>query len=185
MLPPLKPIAMKERISMIFIERGEIDVLDGSFVVIDKNGVRTHIPVGSLACIMLEPGTRVSHRAATLAARVGALLVWLIKIRASVYIGNLSTRLRDFIWEQVEQGLEDGNAVMAWNTNTASDYDFKTSAPTDMNRWNWTDSSSFPSIRLRPNRMKRRSNNLENRSTTQGQYGLPETPHSWYFSSAQ
>ena len=28
---------------MIFIERGEIDVLDGAFVVIDKNGVRTHI----------------------------------------------------------------------------------------------------------------------------------------------
>jgi hypothetical protein len=25
MLPPLKPIAMKERISMIFIDRGEID----------------------------------------------------------------------------------------------------------------------------------------------------------------
>lgn len=53
MLPPLKPIAMKERISMMFIEYGEIDVLDGSFVVIDKTGVRTHIPVGSIACIML------------------------------------------------------------------------------------------------------------------------------------
>ncbi len=61
---------------MFFIERGEIDVLDGAFVVIDKNGVRTHIPVGSVACIMLEPGTRVSHRAVGLAARVGTLLVW-------------------------------------------------------------------------------------------------------------
>jgi hypothetical protein len=39
MLPPLKPIAMKERISMLFIEKGEIDVLDGAFVVIDKTGV--------------------------------------------------------------------------------------------------------------------------------------------------
>ena len=27
-------------------------------------------PVGTVACIMLEPGTRVSHRAAALAARV-------------------------------------------------------------------------------------------------------------------
>ena len=85
MLPPLKPIAMKERISMIFIERGEIDVLDGSFVVIDKNGVRTHIPVGSLACIMLEPGTRVSHRAAALAARVGTLLVWVGEAGVRLY----------------------------------------------------------------------------------------------------
>ncbi len=85
MLPPLKPIAMKERISMIFIERGEIDVLDGAFVVIDKNGVRTHIPVGSLACIMLEPGTRVSHRAAALAARVGTLLVWVGEAGVRLY----------------------------------------------------------------------------------------------------
>jgi len=85
MLPPLKPIAMKERISMIFIERGEIDVLDGAFVVVDKNGVRTHIPVGSVACMMLEPGTRVSHRAAALAARVGTLLVWVGEAGVRLY----------------------------------------------------------------------------------------------------
>jgi CRISPR-associated protein Cas1 len=85
MLPPLKPIAMKERISMIFIEYGEIDVQDGAFVVIDKNGVRTHIPIGSVACVMLEPGTRVSHRAAALAARVGTLLVWVGEAGVRLY----------------------------------------------------------------------------------------------------
>lgn len=42
-----------------------------------KNGVRTHIPVGGVACLMLEPGTRVSHAAVTLASRVGCLLVWI------------------------------------------------------------------------------------------------------------
>ncbi|MBA4422675.1 MAG: subtype I-E CRISPR-associated endonuclease Cas1 [Syntrophus sp. (in: bacteria)] len=75
-LPPLKPIPMKDRISVIFVEKGNLDVLDGAFVVIDKNGVRTHIPVGGVACLMLEPGTRVSHMAVMLAARVGCLLVW-------------------------------------------------------------------------------------------------------------
>lgn len=75
-LPPLKPIPVKERISIIFIEYGQLDVLDGAFVVVDKNGVRTHIPVGSVACLMLEPGTRVSHAAVVLAARVGCLLTW-------------------------------------------------------------------------------------------------------------
>jgi hypothetical protein len=84
-LPPLKPIAMKERISPLFIEKGEIDVLDGAFVVIDKNGIRTHIPVGSIACIMLEPGTRVSRRAAALAARVGTLLVWVGEAGVRLY----------------------------------------------------------------------------------------------------
>lgn len=70
---------------MLFIEKGEIDVLDGAFVVIDKNGVRTHIPVGSVACLMLEPGTRVSHRAAALAARVGTLLVWVGEAGVRLY----------------------------------------------------------------------------------------------------
>ena len=64
---------IKERISVAFVERGEIDMLDGAFVLVNATGVRTHIPVGGVACIMLEPGTRVSHRAAALAARVGTL----------------------------------------------------------------------------------------------------------------
>jgi len=76
-LPPLKPIPMKDRISVLYIEKGNLDVLDGAFVVVDKNGVRTHIPVGDVACLMLEPGTRVSHAAVTLASRVGCLLVWI------------------------------------------------------------------------------------------------------------
>ncbi len=76
-LPPLKPIPIKDRISVLFVEKGNLDVLDGAFVVVDKNGVRTHIPVGGLACLMLEPGSRVSHAAVALASRVGCLLVWI------------------------------------------------------------------------------------------------------------
>ena len=76
MLPPPGPIQLKERVSLIFLEYGNLDVLDGAFVLVDKSGVRTHIPVGSVACIMLEPGTRVSHAAVVLAGRVGTLIVW-------------------------------------------------------------------------------------------------------------
>jgi len=61
---------MMQRISLNFTERGQIDVLDGAFVVIGKNGVRTHIPIRSIACVMLEPDTRISHRAAALAVHV-------------------------------------------------------------------------------------------------------------------
>lgn len=74
--PPLKPIPIKDRLSILFVEKGQLDVLDGAFVVVDKNGVRTHIPVGGLACLMLEIGTRISHAAVRLAAQVGTLLVW-------------------------------------------------------------------------------------------------------------
>ncbi|WP_049722718.1 type I-E CRISPR-associated endonuclease Cas1e [Gilvimarinus polysaccharolyticus] len=82
---PLKPIPIKDRNSMIFVEHGQIDVLDGAFVVIDKNGVRMHIPVGSVTCIMLEPGTRVSHAAIKLAAQVGTLLIWVGEAGVRLY----------------------------------------------------------------------------------------------------
>ncbi|AXQ28798.1 type I-E CRISPR-associated endonuclease Cas1 [Solimonas sp. K1W22B-7] len=77
MLPPLKPLPIKERISVLYVEKGNLDVLDGAFVVVDKNGVRTHIPIGGVACLMLEVGTRISHAAVRLAAQVGTLLVWI------------------------------------------------------------------------------------------------------------
>ena len=56
----------------------------------------------------------------------GRLAIWLLEVRAGVYIGNPSKRVREFIWEQVAEGVEDGNAVMAWSTNTESGYDFDT-----------------------------------------------------------
>lgn len=59
----------------------------------------------------------------------GRLAVWLLEIRAGVYIGSPSKKLREFIWEQVKQGVEEGNAVMAWTTNTESGYDFETIGP--------------------------------------------------------
>lgn len=74
---PLKPIPIKDRVSMVFVGKGNIDVRDGAFVVVDDvNGDRKHIPVGSVVCIMLEPGTRVSHAAVKLAAVTGTLLIW-------------------------------------------------------------------------------------------------------------
>jgi CRISPR-associated protein Cas1 len=73
---PLRPIPIKDRSAIIFLEYGQVDVIDGAFVLVDQNGVRVQIPVGGLACLMLEPGTRITHAAVTLAARVGCLLVW-------------------------------------------------------------------------------------------------------------
>lgn len=84
-LPPPRPIPIKDRASILFIEKGRLDVLDGAFVVVDKNGVRTHIPVGGLACLMLEPGARISHAAAALASRVGCLLVWVGEAGVRLY----------------------------------------------------------------------------------------------------
>ena len=84
-IAPPHPIPIKDRASILFIEKGRLDVLDGAFVVVDRNGVRTHIPVGGIACLMLEPGARVSHAAVALAARVGCLLVWIGEAGVRLY----------------------------------------------------------------------------------------------------
>ena len=56
----------------------------------------------------------------------GRLAVWLLEVRAGVYVGEVSRRVRDMIWEQVGILAEDGNVVMAWATNTESGFDFVT-----------------------------------------------------------
>ena len=58
---------------MVWLSYGQIDVQDGAIVLIDKDGAKTHIPVGGLACVLLEPGTRVTHAAIALMAQVGCL----------------------------------------------------------------------------------------------------------------
>ncbi len=56
----------------------------------------------------------------------GRLAVWLLEVRAGVYIGKVSRRVREMIWDQIENGIQDGNAVMIWSTNTESGFDFLT-----------------------------------------------------------
>ena len=56
----------------------------------------------------------------------GRLAVWLSEIRAGVYVGDVSRRVREMIWFQVNELAEDGNVVMAWATNTESGFDFIT-----------------------------------------------------------
>ncbi len=56
----------------------------------------------------------------------GRLAVWLLEVRAGVYVGDYSVKVRDVIWEQVKVGLEDGNAVMVWSAPTESGFEFLT-----------------------------------------------------------
>lgn len=105
---PLNPVPIKNRVSMIFLQYGQIDVLDGAFVLIDKTGIRTHVPVGSVACIMLEPGTRVSHAAIKLAAQVGTLLVWVGEAGVRLYASGQPGGARsDRLLYQAKLALDD------------------------------------------------------------------------------
>ena len=56
----------------------------------------------------------------------GRLGLWLIEVRAGVYVGDVSRRVRDMIGHNLEEGIENGNAVMAWTSNNESGFDFQT-----------------------------------------------------------
>ena len=86
------PIPMKERSTMVWLQYGQIDVQDGALVLIDKDGVRIHIPVGGLACLMLEPGTRITHGAVALAASVGCLILWVGEGGVRLYSAGATRR---------------------------------------------------------------------------------------------
>ena len=56
----------------------------------------------------------------------GRLAVWLLEIRAGVYIGKYSVKVRERIWSQVEAGIGKGDAVMCWSTPSDQGFDFTT-----------------------------------------------------------
>lgn len=84
-LPPPRPIPIKDRSTLVFVERAQLDVADGAFVAINADGTRTQIPVGGLAGLMLEPGARISHAAVGLAARAGTLVTWVGEAGVRLY----------------------------------------------------------------------------------------------------
>lgn len=56
----------------------------------------------------------------------GRLAVWLLEVRAGVYVGDVSRRVREMIWHHISELAEEGNVIMAWATNTESGFDFIT-----------------------------------------------------------
>ncbi|WP_136646433.1 type I-E CRISPR-associated endoribonuclease Cas2e [Tabrizicola sp. YIM 78059] len=56
----------------------------------------------------------------------GRLKVWLLEVRAGVFVGDYSARTRERIWDQVVAYIEDGDAVMIWDAPTDQGFDFAT-----------------------------------------------------------
>ena len=77
----------------------------------------------------------------------GRLAVWLIEIRAGIYVGNYSSRTREMIWEQVQSLIEDGDAIIAWAAANDAGYDFDTCGT---NRRVPTDVDGMKVVRFRP-----------------------------------
>ncbi|WP_029894804.1 type I-E CRISPR-associated endoribonuclease Cas2e [Desulfohalovibrio reitneri] len=56
----------------------------------------------------------------------GRLAVWLLEVRAGVYVGRYSVKTREMIWKQVEEGIGEGNAVLCAPAPNDQGFEFAT-----------------------------------------------------------
>lgn len=55
----------------------------------------------------------------------GDLTKWLFEINTGVYVGNVSARVRDKLWERVCDHVKDGRATMVFSANNEQHLDFR------------------------------------------------------------
>ena len=84
----------------------------------------------------------------------GFLTRWLLEISAGVFIGNPSARIRDTLWNEVQQYAGQGRALLAHTTNNEQGFTFRTH---DHN-WHPIDHEGLTLIR-RPNPSIQPTNN--------------------------
>lgn len=77
----------------------------------------------------------------------GRLAVWLVEVRAGVYVGHYSRRTRERIWDEVRTGIEAGNGVIAWTAQTDAGFAFDTCG---RNRREPIDYDGLPLVAFQP-----------------------------------
>lgn len=56
----------------------------------------------------------------------GRMAIWLLEVRAGVYVGDYSAKVRDHLWQQVEAGIEEGNAVLCHRASNEAGFTVRT-----------------------------------------------------------
>lgn len=72
---PTELLRVEDRLSFIYLERSVIHRDDNAITSTDDSGT-VHIPAAGLGCLMLGPGTRITHAAMSLLGDTGASVIW-------------------------------------------------------------------------------------------------------------
>jgi CRISPR-associated protein Cas2 len=56
----------------------------------------------------------------------GELTRWMIQPHSSTYVGRLSARVRDLLWQRVERSVRDGAAILIYSTDTEQGFGIRT-----------------------------------------------------------
>ncbi len=77
----------------------------------------------------------------------GRLSLWLLEVRAGIYVGNYSRRTREMIWALVEEHIDEGDAVIIWSAQAEDGFGFLTCG---QNRRMPADSDGLNLVRFLP-----------------------------------
>ena len=95
----------------------------------------------------------------------GYLSRWLLEVRAGVFIGEYSVKVREMLTKTIRENIESGNVVVAWTTNNESGFDFDT---VGMNRRIPTELDGMKLVAFLPEEssltMEEKENKLPNKS---------------------
>lgn len=67
---------IKDRYPFLYLERGRLEIDDSSIKWIDSNANVVALPVATLNCLLLGPGTSVTHEAVKIAAAANCAICW-------------------------------------------------------------------------------------------------------------
>lgn len=67
---------IKDKYPFIYLERGRLEIDDSSIKWIDAEGQIVPIPVATLNCLLLGPGTSITHEAVKIAASANCSVCW-------------------------------------------------------------------------------------------------------------
>jgi CRISPR-associated protein Cas2 len=77
----------------------------------------------------------------------GRLSLWLLEVRAGVYVGAFNKRTRERIWEEVTVMIGEGNAVIAWSAQNEAGFLFEAIGK---NRREPADMDGFLLVKFKP-----------------------------------
>lgn len=60
----------------------------------------------------------------------GELSRWLVEVKTGVFVGHVSARVRDKLWEKFEQAKRLGGVTQIWSTNTEQKFQMRMTGDT-------------------------------------------------------
>lgn len=94
---------IKDKYPFIYLERGRLEIDDSSIKWIDAEGQVIPIPVATLNCLLLGPGTSVTHEAIKIAASSNCSVCWVGEDSLLFYAaGHIPTADTRNLRQQVE-----------------------------------------------------------------------------------